>query len=375
MIFVAGISIALLISALLFVKEKKSQSDKILFCWMLLNAIHLFFFYSLHNGSIYDYPVLLGLQFPLPLLHGVLLYFYVSTVTQQIVHSRFSILLHLVPSILTFLYLIPFFILPSERKIEIFKRNGEGYETFLMVILYAVFISGIVYVVWSSLILRDHKKRIRNQFSNIEEINLKWLKFLTYGLGAIWSLVIFIQNDFLIFIGVSIFVILIGFFGLQQKNIFASTKAISYPSESTLNSSSEKPVEIQKKKYSSSSLSEEAEEKYHKKLTALMVDQKIYKNAELSLSDLASNLEIHPNYLSQIINKRETKAFYDYVNWYRVEEFKRLIAIPDNKQFTLMSLAYDCGFNSKSSFNRYFKKISGKTPTQYSKELVSLNKQ
>ena len=375
MIFVAGISIALLISALLFVKEEKSKSDRILFCWMLLNAIHLIFFYSLHNGSIYNYPFLLGLQFPLPLLHGVLLYFYVSTVTQQIVHSRISILLHLTPSILTFLYLAPFFMLPSQQKIEIFKRNGEGYETFLMVILYAVFLSGIVYVIWSLLILRTHKKRIRNQFSNIEEINLKWLQFLTYGLGTIWSLVILIQNDFLIFIGVSIFVILIGFFGLQQKSVFGSTKSITNSSETASNLATEEPVEMQKKKYSSSSLSEENEKKYHLKLTTLMVDHKIYKNAELSLSDLASNLEIHPNYLSQIINKIEKKAFYDYVNWYRVEEFKRLVAIPDNKQFTLMSLAYDCGFNSKSSFNRYFKKISGKTPTQYSKELLSPNKE
>ena len=75
MIFIAGISIALFISALLLVKKGKSKSDVFLFLWMILNATDLTFFYLLDSGVIYDYPYILGLQFPLPLLHGVLLYF------------------------------------------------------------------------------------------------------------------------------------------------------------------------------------------------------------------------------------------------------------------------------------------------------------
>lgn len=364
MIFIAGISIALFIAALLLVKKDKSKSDVFLFLWMILNAIHLTFFYLVFTEEIHNYPYLLGWMFPLPLLHGVLLYYYVSSVTNQFPKNKWIALSHLIPALITITYSIPFFLLPAEQKIEVFKQDGKGYETFMLVLLIGIFISGVAYVVWSSLLLRIHKKRIRDEFSNIEEISLNWLRFLTYGLGAIWSIVIFTQNDTLIYIGVSVFVILIGFFGSQQKNIFGTKEIVIITNENE-----EEDEIISKEKYSNSGLSEEKADKYYEQLSEIMIQDKIYTHSELSLSDLASKLEIHPNYLSQIINKHENKTFYDYINEYRIEEFKRLISIPENQQFTLMAVAYDCGFNSKSSFNRYFKKITNQTPSQYVKVL------
>lgn len=366
MIFVAGISIALFISALLLVKKNKSKSDIFLFLWMILNATHLTFFYLLYTDSLYDYPYLLGLQFPLPLLHGVLLYFYVASVTHQFPKRNIIPLLHLTPTIATIAYLSSFFLLPSEQKILIFKNNGKSYEVFQQVLLMAIFISGITYIIWSSLILRKHKKQIRNQFSDIEEIDLKWLQFLTYGLGLVWFLVIVTQNETLIYSGVSIFVILIGFFGIQQKNIFIASKRVI---EIAKKEQKTEALITNKKKYINSGLSEKKAAEYYEKLKTLITQEKIFTNAELSLNDLASKLEIHPNYLSEIINKKESKTFYDYINNFRVEEFKRLIAIPENRQFTLMAIAYDCGFNSKSSFNRHFKKTTEQTPSQYVKTL------
>jgi AraC-like DNA-binding protein len=66
-----------------------------------------------------------------------------------------------------------------------------------------------------------------------------------------------------------------------------------------------------------------------------------------------------------VINQREGKHFYDFVNTYRIEEFKEMIAARKNLQFTLLSIALDCGFSSKTSFNRYFKKATGQTPSEY----------
>jgi AraC-like DNA-binding protein len=76
-------------------------------------------------------------------------------------------------------------------------------------------------------------------------------------------------------------------------------------------------------------------------------------------------LNTQPNYLSQILNELEGKNFYDYINTLRTEEFKRLIAIPDNRKYTLLALAQQCGFNSKSSFNRYFRKVTGQSPSEF----------
>jgi AraC-like DNA-binding protein len=362
MIYIAGISIALFISALILNKKNKSKSDFILFIWMLLIAAHLYLYYINFTGSLFEMPHLLGIDIPLPLIHGVFLYFYVSSVTNQFPKKNWIVLLHLLPISIGYIYLIPFFLSSAEEKLEIFKNPYETYGGYLTFGLILIFLSGIVYVIWSSILLRNHKKNIRNQFSDIEEINLRWLQFLTYGLGVVWCIVIFTNNDSYIFFGVTVFVILIGFFGVQQRTIFSSEKE-------TLVKSERKVFDVldEKKKYAQSGLTDELAQDIYKELVHLFTKEGYYKKNELSLNELALELGTHPNYLSQIINEKEGKSFYDFVNSFRVEEFKRLVKDSKNKQFTLLALAYDCGFNSKSSFNRYFKKNTGKTPSEFVK--------
>ena len=106
-------------------------------------------------------------------------------------------------------------------------------------------------------------------------------------------------------------------------------------------------------------------ENLHGRLKKLMESEKIYTESELSLSDLANLLNTLPNYLSQVINDKEGKNFYDYINMLRIEEFKMMVSRPENKKYTLLSLSYDCGFNSKSSFNKNFKKVTGQSPSEY----------
>ena len=96
-----------------------------------------------------------------------------------------------------------------------------------------------------------------------------------------------------------------------------------------------------------------------------MTEKKIYTEPELTLNSLAKLLEVHPNHLSQVINSIEGKNFYDFINFYRIEEFKRLVIRPESKNYTLLSLAYECGFNSKTSFNRNFKKSTGLSPSEF----------
>jgi AraC-like DNA-binding protein len=300
----------------------------------------------------------LGIEIPLPLIHGVMLYFYVASITNQFPKKKWIAVLHLVPISIGYLYLIPFFQLTVNQKIEFYANGFEGYERFMNYGLYLIFISGLVYVIWCIILLRKHKRNIRNQFSDIEEVRLSWLRFLTYGLGVVWCIVIFTNNDAYIFSGVTIFVILIGFFGVQQRTIFASQKPVIASSGGNSN---------EKKKYARSGLTGEVSDSVYQKLTELFTTGDHYKRNDISLNDLARELDIHPNYLSQIINEREGKSFYDFVNAYRLEEFKRLVRNQKHRQFTLLALAYECGFSSKSSFNRYFKKEMGQTPSNFAK--------
>jgi len=100
-----------------------------------------------------------------------------------------------------------------------------------------------------------------------------------------------------------------------------------------------------------------------------MQTQKVFKQEELTLAQLARMLDVHPNNLSQVINTYENKNFYDYINSLRIEEFKSLALMPQNSRYTLLSLAFEVGFNSKTSFNRNFKKFTGLSPSSYLKEV------
>lgn len=377
MIFIAGITIAIFIEILLISKTNKSKADKILMFWTFLMAVHLFLFYLSFTEAIYNYPFLLGIDFPFPLLHGVLLYFYVGSVTNQLPKNKSLLGLHLIPSLASYLYLIPFMLRPAVEKIEVFKNQGAGYEVFMLILSISISVSGVVYVLWSNVLLRTHKRRILNQFSDLERVDLKWLQLLTWGMGAIWIIVIFSERGVEIFLALIVFIFLIAFFGIRQGAIFSfieidKEKKVKL-SELDIESTSENKLsnmETPKVKYAKSGLKEAKSEQLYQDLMKLMTEEMIYQKSELSIGELAKHLEIHPNYLSQLINEKKGKNFYEFINSYRIEEFKRLVAIPENQKLTLLSLAYDCGFNSKSSFNRYFKKTLGQTPSQYFTSII-----
>lgn len=358
MIFTAGISIAVFFEFLLVFKKNKTQSDKVLIIWLFLISVHMFLFSVNYLEENYNYPFLLGVGLPLPLIQGVMLYLYIAFSTQQVPKNRKFLLLHFIPTTAAYIYLIPYFMLPADEKIHIYRNEGLGYETFIIVLTISFSLLGLAYQVWSIVLLHRHKRKIENRFSNVEKIDLNWLRILVYGMAVIWLVVILFQNDVLNFVTVSLFVFAIGFFGIRQIGV--------YPQKTEQANQEEK-----KEKYSKSGLKGEFSKELYEKLKRLMENEKMYTKNDLVIHDLATTLNVHPNYLSQVINENEGRNFYDFVNNYRVEEFKHLLTIPKNQQLTLLSLAFECGFNSKSSFNRYFKKSTGHTPSQYYSVTVS----
>jgi AraC-like DNA-binding protein len=109
---------------------------------------------------------------------------------------------------------------------------------------------------------------------------------------------------------------------------------------------------------------------YTARLLHYIDEKRPYLNPELSLRSLAAEIDIHPNQLSWLINESLDKNFNEFINHYRVETFKQLSQDPKNARITLMGLAYESGFNSKTVFNSSFKKETGLTP----KEFVRLDK-
>jgi hypothetical protein len=228
MFYVIGIFISFFLGILLISKKRKTQADEILTGWLVIMGIHLLLFYLSSITKNFPYPYLLGLEIPFPLLHGPFLYLYTATMTNRLTGSKKLQILHFIPAILSYLYLIQFYILPVNEKIEVYKHKGAGYETFLLVNSLATFISGIVYVSWSTILLNRHKKTIFNQFSSTEKINLNWIRYLIYGIGIIWIIVIFGDEKETFFAAV-LFVLFIGYFGIKQVGIFTNVKPLPLP--------------------------------------------------------------------------------------------------------------------------------------------------
>jgi len=105
-----------------------------------------------------------------------------------------------------------------------------------------------------------------------------------------------------------------------------------------------------------------------KKLMKLIETEKSYLDAQLSLASLAGQLQLHPNKLSYLINEITGMNFNEFINQFRLAYFKKIAVNPQNAHLTILGLAYESGFNSKTVFNAYFKKIENTTPGNWLKE-------
>ncbi|RLD20304.1 MAG: hypothetical protein DRI69_06560, partial [Bacteroidetes bacterium] len=129
-------------------------------------------------------------------------------------------------------------------------------------------------------------------------------------------------------------------------------------------------AEISKRKYGKSLLDDDLRGQYQQQLKLLMSQDKPYLDPKLTLRDLAQMMNIPPNQLSQLLNEGFGKNFAEYVNSYRLETFKAKAADATQQVLTILAVAYDSGFNSKTVFNTFFKKMEGKTPRAFWKEVT-----
>lgn len=384
MIYIIGIILALFLSVVLLSKKNKTKSNWILLAWLLVIALNLALIYLQTDEKKYIYPSLLGWVFPFPLLHWPFLYLYVSTLTSKKETGPQLLWLHFIPFFLSIILFSRFLFLPEISKINVYEIGGKGYETELLINLISIILSAVIYTALSVVKLWKYKNLIKNEFSYLEKINLNWLSYLIAGMTIIFFAVIFVGNDKIIYSFVVVFVFFIGYFGIKQVGIFTENIPNSIAEENKnlvesefifeSKSNNEKlPLsdgqpEVKGLKYLKSTLNEDTALRIYNDLNKIMLTEKLYQNAELKLDDLAEALNVLPNHLSQVINSIENKNFYDYVNQLRIDDFIKMISLPENQKFTLLSLAFECGFNSKTSFNRNFKKVTGLTPSEYLKQ-------
>ena len=362
---------AFFFTILLFQKKPRALHDKILIFWLLYLGLFIGV-YAFYSHELFTRFQLLSISLiSLLMLHGPFLYQYIKTLVSDEIGLIWKDLLHLVPFILFNLYILFSSLNPdiSQRLNIDLVSPGAGTPVLFSSFLILTAFSGTLYF---SLTIRLFKKldiNIFNNFSNSANIDLYWIRKLVLVFGIIWTALISITvihhifNMFSmvfctdgLFVSLSAFVILIGYFGLKQKVIFSSenlTVAGEVPRNQT--------------KYSGSRLTDAEAKQHVEKLTVYMKSAKPYLNPDLSLPQLASELNISGHHLSQVINEQLSLNFFYFVNGYRVEAFKEKIKDPQNRNYSLLGIAFECGFNSKSAFNRIFKQATGLTPSQYKK--------
>ena len=366
-VFIIGFVQAFFIGLILLNKKNKRLSDKILAVWIFLIGINLLLFYLHYIKFDREVHQLLGLFVPLPLVHGPFLLLYVSSLTKKEQSFDRSWLIHLAPAIIYYLLLSPIMLLPADEKLHyVFEVMQSNTPLYMIIFGILVSVSGPVYIVWSLILLRKHSRRIKKNFSDIEKINLLWLRNLIFGMAAIWLAVLlteFIDEEVgsaIIFSIVTLFVFAIGYFGIRQGLIFTD----SVEDSSSVSQES-------KKKYKNSPLDVEQSQSLLDRLLIFMDDEKPYLETKITLRELATSFDTNPNYLSQVINEKLDQNFYDFINKYRVQEFKKRLEEEGAMNYTLFGHAQECGFSSKSSFHEVFRKQTGQTPSQYQAGLLS----
>jgi AraC-like DNA-binding protein len=372
-IFLLAAGQGILLTIVLVARKENHTANRILAIATLLLSIDLVTAVYYSKGWFLRYPHLMGFSYPFPTLYGPLFYLYAAFVSK--IKNRFGKFdwLHFVPAATVYILSLPVFFYSGEEKIAFLRNMMHGNPPLLFAVFGAMIpIQGLLYTFFTIKITREYDRKIKAEFSNIDLVNLNWLKHITIAMIIIWSIVaiLFIiraatefrsGTDGLIQLSISILIYSIGYKALKQPEIFLDPASFTQQSEGTT-------------KYQRSGLSDDTAEEIKIKLLALMASDKPFLSQDLTLQKLAERLKTSSHNLSEVINTRLHLSYYDFINQHRIEEFKNRLADPESERYNLLSIAFDSGFQSKGTFNSIFKKFTGMTPSEYKGRLKSSSK-
>ncbi len=370
-IFLLGAIHGLVLSILLASKKVNQLSNRVMGALMLVFSIDLAMASYLGFEAYQDFPHAIGLDFPITLLYGPLLYLYTKTLINAQTRMTSKDWVHLSAFGVLLLYTIPFYLMTGEEKISALSSEG-GLMYGPDLITHTKLGFNLVYIAFILRLMHNYRNQLKDNFSSLDKRNLDWLQWFIFGivLLALMATVLHYMSSVygenvmytnINLLGITIYVYSIGYMGLRQPEFFADF--------SNLSESESIPESKSSPSYSRSGLDEQSGKELMIRLTEVMEDEKPYMNNELSLKDLSETVGISTHNLTEIINSYAGKNFYDFINAYRVEEVKKRIMEPGSGNLTMLALGLEAGFNSKSSFNSVFKKHTGMTPSEFKRSL------
>jgi AraC-like DNA-binding protein len=354
-----GISQSFFAGLLISTKKPYTTANRLMAAWLFLICIELTF--ALINSKViemYAFPFV-------ALSYGPLLFLYVQSMTNPQRKIGWMASVHFIPFITFFAVSVIFRSFPLLKDLRSFF-TPDRFISLRIVYSTCFFLSITVYSILAFIEIKKHQNNLKDLVSYTSGvITLNWLKILSIsfyvtfvilfilgGLNMIGDIIPF-DPYFVVFAFIALFSFVYSFYGIKQPLIFGQEIVIS--------TDEKKEVE----KYSRSGLKEKQAEKYLDKLINVMETGKPYLDRDLSIQDLSAITGIPRHHITQVLNERHGKNFFTFINEYRVKEVISRFSDPANNNFTILAIAYDSGFNSKTTFNSIFKAQTGVTPSEF----------
>ncbi len=261
----------------------------------------------------------------------------------------------------------------TTSEIEALFFDPSDYQSFFHLSQY-VYV--IIVTLWLWKRINNYTTEIKNYHSSIENINLNWFRYFTlallchsiFGFLTFTSFTFDLVSNIEIAFGIEyiIFVFLMFYLCYHGIRQYSIAEFRLHAENNFQNVENELTA---KEKYQSSTLDQEGIDSYFNEILRLFEEEKLFLEPQLKIEDLAKRVDITIHKASQVINSKSDKSFYEFVNQYRVEHFKKLLADPEKRKFTILSLGIESGFNSKASMNRVFKNFEGQSPKEFQQSI------
>jgi AraC-like DNA-binding protein len=363
--FLAGIVQGIFLLPLCIGGEKRnSYAARLIGAILLLCVITNVDFFMIASGLYRKFPGLFGISFGMMFLCGPIVYLYARAILVSSFTFTKKHLLHFIPYALNCLIDIPFYLVGGEMKaafINEFLAGKLAIPGFQIAVFSIQSIHLSTYLVLTLRLIRTYRTNKTSLLVPVEA-RLGWLNILTFCfaffLVTVLAILVYVVRlgfydaaaDYAYTLVLSATIFIIGYTFVLNKEIVAPDFT---------------------RKYNSSQLPEEKIASLSAQLISLMELEKLYLDPKTSLASVAARMGIEPYILSQLLNESLGKNFFDFINRYRIEEVKKRLNDPAYEALSILGIALDVGFNSKSSFNTSFKKFTGMTPSEFKVRMAS----
>ena len=361
--------ISLFLSILLLSKRDRSASERHLLFYLLFNALIFFSCYIYFHFHMEELQIIVMFT---GLFQAPLLFYYANSLLKQqppLLVRRMIIL----PALYTILLLLGFIILKPENELNsIFNSSIHSALFLLKISMFAEILFPPAVYIYILFLYGRYRSNLKQSYSYLEGLNLIWMRNLIALELVVWFAFVIYElipvdiidesSDYILFTAFSAgLLILLSFFGIRRTGIFVYHQEPPFPDSDISHRQSDS--------YLRSGLTEKKAFEIKNKIEQIVLKEKLFMEPELNISILSERIGEKPYNISQVFSGRLNTTFYDYINTLRVNEAAQKIRRGEADSKTLLAIALEAGFNSKASFNRYFKKRTNRTPSEYMKKV------